>query len=219
MKRNFITFRLILALMVAWLCGWEVIWEGVLVVVVVLLKLKSPFNFIFKIINPRIKSNHLNHYNYFKNYFNNYNFISYFYKMPEPKNHNNLVHLLQWIRDTSDEIRFAWSSSYHSRQSLKKSLQSLHPLLPPHSDLLLTAIGTLSLAALLRRSLRRFKTASDVPINFFNSPRKGTLKGVAVAVNDSDNLRFYHQPNFFFSLFKPNLSRQGIQINIIRLLY
>lgn len=198
MTRN---FRLILALMVAWLCGWEVIWKCVLV----LKSLKpsttstSPFNFnfLFK-INPRNKLSFTDH------------FISYFYKMPEPKKQNNFVHLLQLIRDTSDELRFAWSSSYHSRQSLKQSLQSLHPLLPPHSDLILTAIGTLSLAALLRRSLRRFKTASDVPISFFNSPRKGKLKGLAVAVNDSDNLRFYHQPNLLFSLFKPNLSRQGI---------
>lgn len=118
-----------------------------------------------------------------------------------------LVHLLQWIRDTSDELRFAWSSSHQSRKILKQSLSSLYVNLPPHSDLFLTAIGTLSLAALLRRSLRRYKTANDVPLSFFGS-RRGKLGGLAVSVNDSDNLRFYHQPHLF-SLFKPNLARQG----------
>lgn len=207
-------FRLILGLTVAWLCCWDLILNCLQVLFFPAPEIKPPsyknlFSLLVTFFKPTItviKPPRTFNFPFALTPKLTDFFSSIFKRMPADNN-MSLVHLLQWIRDTSDEVRFAWSSSYQSRQHLKNSLSTLHTALP-HSDLVLTAIGTLSLAALLRRSLRRFKTANDVPISFFGSARKGNLRGLAVAVNDSDNLRFYHQPHFF-SLFKPNLSRQG----------
>lgn len=123
-----------------------------------------------------------------------------------------LAHFAQWMRETSDEIRFAWSNSLNNRKRIKEAFSQAY-FSVPHADLLLTAMGTLSIAWFVRRSLHRYKNANDLPLSFFEGRQK-KLKGLAVSVNDSDNIRFYHQPHFY-SLFKPNLSRQGTQVNHI----
>jgi hypothetical protein len=123
------------------------------------------------------------------------------------------LQLIQWLRDTGDELRFAWSNSLHTRQITQKRIKDAYNFVP-HSDLILTAVGTLSFAWLLRRSLHRYKNANDLPLSFFEGKRQKKLKGIAVSVNDSDNIRFYHQPHFF-ALFRPNLSRQDLKYHTI----
>ena len=125
------------------------------------------------------------------------------------------VHLIQWLRDNSDEVRFAWSNSLEIRQKAQKRIKAVYNFVP-HSDLILTALGTLSIAWFLRRSLHRYKNANDLPLCFFEGKRQKKLKGIAVSVNDSDNIRFYHQPHFY-SLFRPNLSRQDLKYHTINI--
>ena len=124
-----------------------------------------------------------------------------------------LVKLIQSLRDTQDEIQFAWSNSLATRQSLQKHLKAAYHFIP-HSDLILTALGTLSVAWFLRRSLHRYKNANDLPLSFFEGKRQKRLNGLAVSVNDSDNIRFYHRPHFY-SLFKPALARQDLKFQTI----
>ena len=124
-------------------------------------------------------------------------------------------HLFQWFKDTGDEIRFAWSNSLHTRKTIRENFYKVYTAVP-HSDLILTAAGTLSIAWLLRRSLHRYKNANDLPLSFFEGSRQKKLKGLAVSVNDSDNIRFYHRPHFY-SLFKPNLSRQDLKYHTINI--
>ena len=133
-------------------------------------------------------------------------------KMPE---NIPFLHLIQWLRETSDELRFAWSNSLQTRQSAQKRIKEAYNFVP-HSDLILTAVGTLSIAWFLRRSLHRYKNANDLPLSFFEGKRQKKLKGLAVSVNDSDNIRFYHQPHFY-SLFRPSLSRQDLKYHTINI--
>ena len=113
---------------------------------------------------------------------------------------------------TKDEIRLAWLNSTHTRERLSSHFWTGYSAIP-RADLLATALGTLSAAWLLRRCLHRYKNTNDLPLQFFEKQKK--LTGLAVTVNDSDNLRFYHQPNWLLSLLKPNLARQDLKYHTI----
>lgn len=75
----------------------------------------------------------------------------------------------------------------------------------PYSDLVLTAFGTAIIVLGLHNGMRRFRTATEIPLQYYRDGKK--LNGVALSVNDSDNLRFYHKP--LFSFYIPKLTRQG----------
>lgn len=124
-----------------------------------------------------------------------------------------LAELIRSLRDTQDEIRFAWSNSLSRRQSLQKHFTAAYNFVP-HSDLILTALGTLATAYFLRKSLHRYKNANDLPLSFFEGKRQKRLSGLAVNVNDSDNIRFYHRPHFY-SFFRPTLARQDLKFQTI----
>lgn len=191
-------FRILLALTVAWLSCHELIqinsgaiFQGILAFLHLKPAQKRPKTLLQK-------------------------FKIYFTKEPMPDNNNiPFIHMIQWLRDTSDEIRFAWSNSLSTRALAHKRVKEAYNFVP-HSDLILTAFGTLSIAWLLRRSLHRYKNANDLPLSFFEGKRQKKLKGLAISVNDSDNIRFYHQPHFY-SLFKPNLSRQDLKYHTINI--
>ncbi len=124
-----------------------------------------------------------------------------------------------WIKDlkskyffTKDEIKLAWYNSTQNRKRISTTFWAAYTAIP-RADLLATALGTLSAALLLRRSLHRYKNTNDLPLQFFEKQKK--LTGLAVTVNDSDNLRFYHQPNWLLSLLKPNLARQDLKYHTI----
>ena len=123
--------------------------------------------------------------------------------------------LIQSLSETQDEIKYAWANSFSTRQTLQKHLKAAYNFVP-HSDLILTAVGTLSIAWFLRRSLHRYKNANDLPLSFFEGKRQKRLKGLAVSVNDSDNIRFYHQPHFY-SFFRPSLARQDLKFHTINI--
>lgn len=143
-------------------------------------------------------------------------FKSLFVKEKMPENNNiSFIHMIQWLRDSGDEFRFAWSNSLSTRILAQKRIKEAYNFVP-HSDLILTAFGTLSVAWLLRRSLHRYKNANDLPLSFFEGRRRKKLSGLAISVNDSDNIRFYHQPHLF-SLFRPNLSRQDLKYHTINI--
>lgn len=125
----------------------------------------------------------------------------------------SFLQLSQWFRDTRDELKFAWSNTLHFRVEAQNNTRKLYNSVP-HSDLILTALGTLTAAWFLRRSLHRYKNANDLPLSFFEGRKQKKLKGIAVSVNDSDNIRFYHQPHFY-SFFRPNLSRQDLKYHTI----
>lgn len=182
-------FRLFLGLTVAWLSCSELL----------LCSFKGLTNYFLEKTKPKRPK-----------YFYYWNFLRKQDKMPE---NIPFVHLIQWLRDTSDELRFAWSNSLQTRQMAQKRIKEAYNFVP-HSDLILTAVGTLSIAWFLRRSLHRYKNANDLPLSFFEGKRQKRLKGIAVSVNDSDNIRFYHQPHFY-SLFRPNLSRQDLKYHTI----
>lgn len=187
---EFRSFPLFFAFTVAWLSCAELLWE--------LLVLHSSSSTTARsVTRPPSKF---------------YNFRSHFYwrkKSNKKMSQFPLIHMLQWMRDTSDEVRLAWTASHTTRSHLRETFKRTY-FSVPHADLILTAMGTLSIAWFVRRSLHRYKNANDLPLSFFEGRQK-KLKGLAVSVNDSDNIRFYHQPHFF-SLFRPNLSRQGILI-------
>lgn len=112
-----------------------------------------------------------------------------------------------------DELKFAWHNSIHTRERVSFHFCSAYNAIP-RADLVCTAVGTLSVAWLARRCLRRYKNANDLPLQFFEKQKK--LSGLAVTVNDSDNIRFYHQPNWLMSLFfPPNLARQDLKYHTI----
>lgn len=187
-------FRLFLGLTVAWLSCSELLFGSI----------EGLSNIILSKRNSRRPKTFLQ---ILKN-----NFFRKKQKMPE---NIPFLQLTQWLRDTSDEIRFAWSNSLQTRQLAQKRIKEAYNFVP-HSDLILTAVGTLSMAWFLRRSLHRYKNANDLPLSFFEGKRQKKLKGIAVTVNDSDNIRFYHQPHFF-SLFRPNLARQDLKYHTINI--
>lgn len=117
----------------------------------------------------------------------------------------SLSDFIHSLRDTKDEIHFAWNSSRTQRENFTRQAHRIYTSIP-HADLILTVLATLSASLFIRRSLHRYKNANDLPLEFFAKQKR--LKGLAVTVNDSDNIRFYHRPHFY-SFFKPNLSRQG----------
>lgn len=192
--------RILLALTVAWLSCYDLLWD--LGLHFYHRKLKSQKK--RRLFSFQKKKNPKN-YSKFNFSFSNYN------QMPSDV---PFIHLVQWLRDTSDEVRFAWSNSFQTRKRAQEHFRAAYNFVP-HSDLLLTALGTLSVAWFLRRSLHRYKNANDLPLSFFEGRQK-RLKGLAVTVNDSDNIRFYHQPHFY-SLFRPNLSRQDLKYHTINI--
>ena len=112
----------------------------------------------------------------------------------------------------SDELLFAWRNTAGQRERINSQFWTVYEAVP-RADLIATAMGTLSVAWFVRRSLHRYKNTNDLPLQFFEKQKK--LSGLAVTVNDSDNLRFYHQPNWLFSLLKPNLARQDLKYHTI----
>ena len=195
-------FRLFLGLTVAWLSCSELLlcsFQGLANYLLAKRKPKQPKSFLQKLKGG-------DYFNLLKNQQKEKN------RMPE---NIPFVHLIQWLRDTSDELRFAWSNSLQTRQITQKKIKDTYNFIP-HSDLILTAAGTLSIAWFLRRSLHRYKNANDLPLSFFEGKKQKKLKGIAVSVNDSDNIRFYHQPHFY-SLFRPNLSRQDLKYHTINI--
>lgn len=61
----------------------------------------------------------------------------------------------------------------------------------PFSEVLLAVLATATTMVLWRVGTRRFQTAPEIPAALYK-PSGRRLKGHIVAVNDSDNLRFYH---------------------------
>lgn len=193
-------FRLTLFLTVAWLSCYELLWDFAFASVEK--KQKSTFITIKSLILKTL---------YFPLNFKQKNKKKKILIMPSDF---PFVHLIQLIWDTSDEVRFAWDNSLQTRKNIKNQFKMAYSIVP-HSDLILTALGTLSVAWFLRRSLHRYKNANDLPLSFFEGRQK-KLKGLAVSVNDSDNIRFYHQPHLY-SLFKPNLARQDLKYHTINI--
>lgn len=185
--------KILVALTVAWLSCFDLVWDA-------LLRPPTPKN-LEQLFFSSFPFKSPSKFKFFKHK-----------KMsPSPA---PFLQLVQWLRDAGDEVRFAWSNSYQTRKTCETKFNAVYHAVP-HSDLILTAVGTLSIAWLLRRSLHRYKNANDLPLNFFEGRQK-RLKGLAISVNDSDNIRFYHQPHLF-SLFKPNLSRQDLKYHTINI--
>lgn len=200
--------RILLALTVAWLSCFDLLWD--------LYHFKRNSNSktsgFLSIFNLKKKKSKNISFNFFK-----LKFLRKHFRRMSPSSSDDVpfIHLVQtFLRDTSDEVRFAWSNSFETRKTFQDHFRAAYDFVP-HSDLILTALGTLSAAWLLRRSLHRYKNANDLPLSFFEGRQK-RLKGLAVSVNDSDNIRFYHQPHFY-SLFKPNLARQDLKYHTINI--
>jgi len=88
----------------------------------------------------------------------------------------------------------------------------------PYNELLLTAMATAMIMGGLRSGLKRYRTATEIPLSLFQKQRK--LRGLAVLVNDSDNLRLYHEPLLRRILLfwnRSRISRQGIVMNSSKL--
>lgn len=191
---NNIYIRILLTLTVAWLSCFDLLWD------LYCQSRTSPKNKLISFF--KLSKNK-----------KNFDFENYICRM-SPSDVPSFVHLVQWFRDTSDEVRLAWSNSFQTRKTFQDRFHAAYNFVP-HADLFLTAMGTLSVAWFLRRSLHRYKNANDLPLSFFEGRQK-RLKGLAISVNDSDNIRFYHQPHFY-SLFKPNLARQDLKYHTINI--
>lgn len=58
----------------------------------------------------------------------------------------------------------------------------------------------------------RYRTAQDVPVDFFRSQR--TLGGVIASIPDGDGIRFYHQPAVFLGR-HPDIARSDLRFETI----
>lgn len=56
-------------------------------------------------------------------------------------------------------------------------------------------VGIASIGFAVRSGLKRYRCATDLPSSLFEKP--SMLRGIAVWVNDSDNVRFFHTPLLF----------------------
>ena len=196
MKSKYLSaLKLLLLVTVAWL--------SVVSDLLLLLVRGLQINLLFRRNNLQRKRNILDKFPFFN------------YKKVSKMSSDPLGKLIQSLRESHDEIRYAWANSFTARQTLQKRLKAAYNFVP-HADLLLTAAGTLTIAWLLRRSLHRYKNANDLPLSFFEGKRQKRLRGLAVCVNDSDNIRFYHQPHFY-SFFRPNLARQDLKFHTINI--
>lgn len=84
----------------------------------------------------------------------------------------------------------------------------------PHADVFLTIGCTCFVLFALRRGTRRVRTATDIPSNYLRPGHKTILKGYVLSVNDSDNLRFYHQRLFSIPGL-PKVTKQDIKFETI----
>lgn len=90
----------------------------------------------------------------------------------------------------SDSIQWLWQSLFGETRWWPL-IQQTYKSLPPYRETILTVVSILVMMNLTRKGFRRFPTATDIPSRYFR--KKSSLRGRIVAVNDSDNVRFYHE--------------------------
>lgn len=124
-----------------------------------------------------------------------------------------LGHLLMTLdRDPEDKVQsiFCWvRQTFWYNAEKDKGLGIFERV--PYGDKFIAAGITLLLATLIRRGVRRYRTATDIPTVYIEHGKP--LRGYIISVNDSDNVRFHH--NRFLSWGKPAVNRSDIKNNTI----
>lgn len=113
----------------------------------------------------------------------------------------------------SHPARKYWERTQPYRDPIRDNVVHLYHTVP-RADLWLTAIGTTTSILVLRRAFRRFRTAQEIPLDYFRDQKR--LKGYIINVNDSDNVRFYHSsPLSSLLRWRPSLKRSEIKFETI----
>lgn len=110
------------------------------------------------------------------------------------------------------------SREYYWKQTVKvfSRLNKARRDTSPFSEVLLAVLATATTLALWRAGTRRFQTAPEIPAALYK-PSGRRLKGHIVAVNDSDNLRFYH-PAWFSRWWRmPHLDRGSLKTETLNI--
>lgn len=142
-----------------------------------------------------------------------------FLQMPNGKDDaSNVLTIAKWIKQwaidapgksfhklLSTDHKTVGKSIFEAAYEFMLSMDDLRRQVP-HNELIITALGTAALIGIIKRGLRRYRIATEVPQKYFRNGKR--LSGYCVTVNDSDNLRFYHPRLFSFG--KPGISRQSI---------
>lgn len=109
--------------------------------------------------------------------------------------------------------RRRWEGSRRYREPVQQALSTAYNSVP-RADLILTALGTTIALLAARKCIKRYRTAPEIPLDLFR--RQARLRGFAINVNDSDNLRFYHtSPLTRFLRLRPNLKRTDVKYETI----
>jgi endonuclease YncB( thermonuclease family) len=123
-----------------------------------------------------------------------------------------------WLRGLTNRTRKGWTYLHNGEygkiaNDVKCAIKWTDELRQkiPYNEVLLTALATAVIISGLRRGLRRYKTATEIPLGHYRDGRR--LKGYIISVNDSDNLRFYHQRVFSFG--RPNVDKQDFKYETI----
>lgn len=116
-----------------------------------------------------------------------------------------MIPILPW------ESKNWWHSLYSLLMKPAANEQRLDLTLSTKETVIVCGIlvGIASIGLAIRSRLSRYKCATELPASLFN--KSTTMRGVAVWVNDSDNIRFYHTPLLFriwYSLTGRNLGKR-----------
>lgn len=114
------------------------------------------------------------------------------------------AYLKQIVLDQADSLRRMLGSNAPSLSRLPDAAMSvgLSYKTLAQSTIVLLSISGIVLCA-YKKATKRFRTAHDIP----RSLRGMKLKGYILAVNDSDNVRFFHKN--LVRLMKPDLHKKG----------
>lgn len=144
--------------------------------------------------------------------------LRFLHMTPADDNENKVWTTAKWLREWTrskchDTLQSILRANYmDALMRLRDSLRNTSLFIDdyrravPHNEIILTALATAAIIGLARKGIQRYKTAPEIPPRFLKKGKR--LTGYCVTVNDSDNLRFYHQRLLSFG--HPNLSRQGM---------